>query len=219
LAPNRIPVPEIASQTIVLRGAFNPSIFQPAWFSGQGILPAPEADDATIQVITPDVTIFSTALFELQATRDQFLVSTTRAPSPRMLCDLVLGTFQRLSHTPVSQLGINTDSHFRMPSREEWDELGVKLVPREHWTFLKQPGMRILQIQALRKDERAGAVNVRVEPSIRIMPGVYVQVNDHYMLSESPSPKGCADAMTVLTEQWDDSIEQSSDIIEGVFAS
>ena len=45
---------------------------------------------------------------------------------------------------------------------------------------MRKPVLRSLTLQSLRDDEAQGMLIVRVEPSARIVPGVYVQTNDHF---------------------------------------
>ena len=86
------------------------------------------------------VTQFSTELFDIQVTHDQFVATTARVPSFGMLLDLVVGIFERLRYTPVSRMGINRDVHVRMASEDAWHHLGHRLVPPDMWdSFLKKP--------------------------------------------------------------------------------
>jgi len=50
----------LASVSIVAIGSFNPAIFQPLWFSTNGLIRPEEAASATINLITNDVTAFRT---------------------------------------------------------------------------------------------------------------------------------------------------------------
>src|SRR5882762_5070374 len=109
--------------------------------------------------------------------------------------DLIVGTFNLLQHTPLHKLGINIDMHFRMDSEASWHAFGHRLAPKDLWQdTLKNPGMRSLTMEGQRPDAFRGYIRVQVEPSIKIHPGVYVRVNDHYEI-ETLQPGTGSDAM------------------------
>lgn len=206
---------EIDGASVVLLGSFNPAIFQPEWLARQGLVAPDEADAAEVQIVSRGVTQFSTELFDIQVTQEQFAASTARVPSFGMLQDLVLGIFDRLRHTPVARMAINRDVHFRMPSEEAWHDLGHRLVAPDVWdSFLKSPGMRAVVVQGLRPDERAGNVFIRVEPSVRVQPGVYVQQNDHFELGQSADDASLA--LEVLRQEWMPSLDRAEETFRRV---
>jgi hypothetical protein len=207
---------EIDGMSVVMLGSFNPAIFQPEWLARYGLIATDEADAAEVQIVSGEVTLFSTDLFDVQVTHDQFVASTARVPSFGMLQDLVVGIFDRLRHTPVVRIGINRDVHFRMASQEAWHALGHRLVPPGLWSsFLKSPGMRTVVIQALRPDDRAGNVVLRVEPSLRVHPGIYIQQNDHFELDDKMKDAG--QALDVLRSDWTSSLKRAEEAFSRIF--
>lgn len=228
--------PEIYSRSAVLVGSFNPTIFHPQWLARTGLLPQAEADEATVEFIAPQVTKFSTSWFECQVTLDNFQVSTLQAEMEEPLRDLVVGTFDLLPHTPVWSFGLNFDSHFSLPSVDTWHKLGHTLSPKDIWAgLLEDPGTRAVLIQGRRREGISGAVNVRVEPSLRVHPGLYINVNDHFDLrSDVPETweesiaaatdenaanfwtQGATDAVTAIASEWSNSWERAYDIMQGV---
>jgi hypothetical protein len=207
-------LPEIQGVSIVLLGDFNPKIFQPAWFAAQGLIRQQEADEANIDIIHPEVVSFSLEWLALQVTRERFMVSTAQQPYYRVLRDLVLGTFKLLQYTPLHKLGINTDMHFRMDSKESWHAFGHRLAPKEPWQdILKTPDMRSLTVEGQRPDKFQGYIRVQVEPSARIYPGVYFQVNDHYQVGTVRPGMGGDEMLTIFERAWDESLTRSRNII------
>lgn len=200
--------PEIDGASVVLLGSFNPAIFQPEWIARHELIAPEEADAAEVQIISREVTQFSTDLFDIQVTSEQFIASTARAPRFEMLQDLVLGIFDRLRHTPIARMGLNRDAHFQMSSEPEWHSLGHRLVDPELWrSMLKSPGMRALVVQGERPDERSGSVFIRVEPSRQVHPGVYMQHNDHFEFGDSS--QDATAALAVLRQDWSTSLERA----------
>ena len=66
-----------------------------------------------------------------------------------------------------------------------------------------------------------GQVNVKVEPSTRIgqgRRGVYVHVNDHYAIEESSSQIASNEIVTLLEENFDESLLRADEIIDHVMS-
>jgi len=103
----------------------------------------------------------------------------------------------------LTALGINTERHFRVPSEEVWHEIGHRLAPKDKvWDgCLKAPGMRALLVEGARDDDAHGRILVKVEPSSRVQPGVFVMINDHFDAKPSPDGPG-SDLIEHLTTTW-----------------
>ena len=212
--------PGIEGVGIVLVGSFNPKIFQPAWFAAENLIREEEAQAANIQLIHPKVAIFSLDWLHLQVTEEQFTATTTQSSFYEPLRDLVLGTFRLLRHTPVQMMGLNRDSHFRMPTEEAWHAFGHRLTPKEPWAgVLKEPGMRSLTMEGLRPDDLQGYIRVRVEPSGRISPGVFINVNDHYVVKGAEISQGCDEIIDILDREWKRSLDRSAEIVSSLLES
>lgn len=214
-----LPRPEIQGVSIVLVGSFNPTIFQPAWFAAQGLISDDEAEDAKIDVVHSEVAAYSLEWLNVQVIRERFSASTAQSPSFEVLRDFVLGTFTVLHHTPVTMLGLNFDRHYRVSDEAAWHEIGQRLASPEHWTpALQQPGMRSLTMEGTRPDGKRGAIRVRVEPSVQIRFGVYVNLNDHYELSAPDQTVVSADAaVTTIRDQWQAFLAMPDQIAGAVF--
>ncbi len=102
-------LPKIQGHTIVLLGNFNPKIFQPIWFSTEELLQKQEAEKANIEIIHPDVTIFSLDWLRVTVTPERFSAETTQESYYEAVRDLIIGTFSLLRHTPITKMGINID--------------------------------------------------------------------------------------------------------------
>lgn len=211
--------PRLAQEghSIVLVGSFNPPIFQPAWFAAHDLLTEREAEAAEIEVIHTDVVVFRLEWGDVQVARDRFAVNSARAPDPVVLRDLVEGTFNILSHTPVTAMGINRNVHFEMPSLGSWDNVGANLVPRDFWSeFLEEPGMRSLTVEARRDDELPGYIRVKVEPSNKFEPGVFIQVNHHLGHIEPTADAPNEKVVGALESAWESCQQRASEIVERV---
>jgi len=207
------PKPEIEGVGIVLVGSLNPRIFQPAWFAAENLIREEEEQAAKIELIHRQVAIFSLDWLHLQVTDEQFMATTTQSSFYEPLRDLVLGTFRLLRHTPIRMMGLNRDCHFRMSSEEAYHGLGHRLTPKEPWAgILKEPGMRSLTMEGLRPDNLKGYIRVRVEPSVRVHPGVFININDHYEVKDAATVRGCDEIIDILDREWKSSLDRSAEI-------
>ena len=201
--------------TIVLLGSFNPQIFLPTWFSNQDLIRKEESEAATIEVVHREVVVFSTDWFRLEVLPERVVFSASQTQFYEVLRDLVLGTFKILRHTPTVKLGINRSIHFLINSVEEWHALGNRLAPKEPWGgILETPGLATLTIQAKRPDESKGYVSVKVEPSKKVAPGVFIVVNDHFEVKDESSAQGADEILEILEKSWSGSIARSLKIAQ-----
>lgn len=221
---NQKPTPDpglfLQAISIVLRGSFNPTIFHPTWFVHEGLIRPDEGKEAETEIVHQQVSSISAKWFRLQVTKDRFNASTTHEHQFDALRDLVVGTFRILHHTPVTAMGINYEVHYKMPSEEAWHAIGDKVAPKGPWTqIVSRPGLLSLLMKTERTDELKGYINVRVEPSVKAQPGVFVEVNDHYELKAGDEEVQSADRMLSLIENvWRSSLDRSSSITRSILA-
>lgn len=172
--------------SIVLLGAFNPTIFQPMWFASQDLLRGSEAEKAKIEIVHQDVSIFSAEWLVIQVTRDRFSAATRADAYKSHLRDLVLGVFARLSHTPTHQMGINVTTRIRFREEKDWHSFGHFVVPKSPWHgVLERPGMSSVHVRGERTDGNAGHFLISIDPDFQTRTDVLLRVNDHFEL-----PKG-----------------------------
>ncbi len=208
-----VPTIFLQGMNLVLLGDFNPKIFQPAWFVAQNLIGENEAESVEINVISADIVIFTMDWLRLQVSRERFQLSTTQEPYYEMMRDVLIGTFTILEHTPVHSMGVNIDYHYRMPSIEAWHGLGHKLAPKEPWAgILSKPGLTNLTMQGKRDNDYSGNVNVGVAPSVKVRPGVCINVNDHYEVDSPKESLGSNEMLSVLKDIWPTSVQNASSI-------
>ncbi|MBR0796119.1 hypothetical protein JQ615_12035 [Bradyrhizobium jicamae] len=222
--------PEIGGVTIVLRGAFNPSIFQPFWMARQGLISDEEAGNAKVSVIHSEISHFAIEpSFILQVQVDRFTITTATAPLVRVsdLCTRIFG--EVLPHTPISQLGINRTVHFSVGTADERDRIGRLIAPQDPWgdwgkgfasdDLAARGGLQSMtMINKKAGDREAGWIQARIEPSQSIgkgVTGIFMEINDHYQFKETA---GAVAIMKVLQERFDASIAGSDNIIDQIMS-
>jgi hypothetical protein len=206
--------PEIQGLTVVLAGSFNPKLFDPWWFAKQGLLQEEEAKNAEVTVMTSTLSTFSIGWLRLHAEAERVQVTTTQPQYYDPLRDLLLGTFKILRHTPVTAMGLHWMAHYRSENEEEWHKIGNTLAPKKIWDkILTKPGLRTMVIEELRKKEPTDYTRVAVEPSLKVQPGVFFEVHDHYDSPPQDPPVSAEQVMSLLQLSWQSSLTRSQEIM------
>jgi hypothetical protein len=224
--------PEIEGVSIVLLGSFNPKIFQPYWMAKHGLISDSEAEIADVAVIHPEIAAFMIEdLFTLQVHPTRFFIERNVAPLV-LICDLVGRLFgDLLPHVPIHQMGINRTAHFNV-GQEQRERIGLMLAPREPWGDWgkevssgegpKHGGLQSLTlIQRNVSDRPRGWIQTKIEPSLRIshgQTGIYMEVNDHYELTDSSQTSTPEAMMELLVKVFDNSIRRSAGIIDQIMS-
>jgi len=214
-------IPKAQELTIVLVGDFNPKIFHPTWFFSQELIKKSDEEYAEIEIIRPEISIFSLEWMKLSVTRDRATFETKTEPYYELLRDLVVSTFRLLNHTPIKMLGINVKKTFRIESTEAWHNYGHTLAPKKPWEgLLTTPGLISTTIQGVRPDAHKGYVQVITGPTpdIVLKNGISIVVNDHYSLvsSEEDTVVGCGEILEILESSWTASMRRSDTIIDSL---
>lgn len=202
--------PEVEGISIVCVGSFNPAIFQPRWLAAHDLLRPEEATAAEAMrdegdlLVSSAVTSFRAEWLVLQVTPEKCVAATDDPSRYRALRDLVVGMFGILLHTPVVATGTHLNAHFRSASVEEWHSIGHRLAPKEMWRELVQdPGLETLVVSGTRQP--GVKTRVKVEPSRKVTPGVFVQVHDERRAR--PGEHDVAPFMDHLRTSFDEFLE------------
>jgi hypothetical protein len=176
-----------STKTVVaLLGSFNPRIFEPRWFSEEGLVAGPEAAEAEVQMIDHDFCHLNFGWVDLITTEDRLQAeSTEETVNDGQVRDLLVGILRLLPHTPVRVGSIHHRWQLKIDSEDAWHQVGHSLAPKEIWDgVLEHPGLFDFAMQGDRPDDFQGAIKVRVQPSRAVSPGVFFNINDEFMLPE-----------------------------------
>ena len=209
--------PEISFVTIVLRGKFNPSIFQPFWFVRHELISEDAGNAAKVNLIHPEATEFQIdGQFSLHVDRTTFWITRLEAPLV-IIADVVGRIFgDLLPHTPIGQVGINRMVHFSVGSLAERTRIGRLLAPPKPWgawgvelsdsDASEAPGgLRALTMVQHGLKDREGFIQASIEPSQLLgggRTGIYMAINDHYQLA---NPDAAPDASEMIRLSANDS--------------
>jgi hypothetical protein len=211
---------ENPSCSLVLIGKFNPAIFSPAWLTKVGIITDEDFEHSKVQVIHPEIAQFDARRFRVDAQPSRFQITSTLAPFVTLADDLRRFFGEKLPHTPISAIGINFHTHFRLESAEKRMALGRALAPITPWGAFGQrlassgsspefaSGMVSLVLQETRPDGRPnGSRRVEVQPSKKFdaLRGVFIAVNDHFEVADPRDEDGGQAVMEILAREFDTS--------------
>jgi|SRR5580704_8366016 hypothetical protein len=206
--------------SIVILGSFNPSIFQPRWLASLDLIRPEEAEIATIAIIREEVADFTTKWFRLQVLQNRFLLQLLDATHFGPIRDLAAGIFRLLPHTPATRLGLARWFHFPMDSVEAWHDVGHRLAPKQWWNpYMEVAGLRSMTIQGKRPNSE-GTLFVKIEPSIIIQPGVFIEVTEEFSAAETSG--GVASATWVpgrLDKDWEAIMKYAEDVSKNLLTA
>ncbi|MEM6738058.1 MAG: hypothetical protein AAF620_18515 [Bacteroidota bacterium] len=170
---------ELERLSIVLIGSFNPKIFHPAWLSANGLIRSSEAETAEKMFIHNNVSVFELDWMSINVTPDRFTINTLQPAYYEIVRDLVSGMFEILEHTPMTAMGVNFESHYGMSKPERLRSVSNEIIDIKKWeSIFDKPELNSLSVKTS-KPEDLGYYLIRVEESIRIANGLYIQTNDH----------------------------------------
>ena len=207
---------DIQGTSIVLVGPCDPAMLQPSALLKNGLIS--ETDVATLryEMLVAEVAVARLSWAQIVVERGKLSVTTTlESPAGEPIRDFVLSFVELLPTRRFTALGINREQHFGVPNEEHWHKIGHALVPKEPvWNnILKKPGMSSLTVQGERSDGFAGQINVRIEPSKELKPGVFVHINDHYDVAPQATNEEPDKLLDLLSAGWDDAMRRSDEII------
>jgi len=185
-----VDITELASDSmnVVLLGEFNPLQINPQWLRQMDLIGAEDYDSYNIEVISPAGTVVSFGSIRLQIVPESLHIASDASDDVEAARDLVAGILLSNGSPGISSMGINRAVHFGA-ALERYHAIGDALTPKAVWDgVLHLPGMLNLGITGVREDGYGGAINVQVQPSAMVRPGVFVSVNDHYNLTYADTP-------------------------------
>lgn len=202
---------------LILRGDFNPVLFQPLWLAANKLIGETEAQAADVKLIHQSVAQFNLGWVQFRMTPDTLLASTVDESRWENLRDLFVGIANLIRYAPTTALGINVVSHFQVKDEVEWHEIGHKLVPKPIWEkVLRQPGMRSVLVEGQHSKEFPGATYIKIEPSLLYPHAIFIEVNDHHNLTDQTTgqPQSISVASGIIEKTWGASMDQARNILK-----
>lgn len=190
-----------SSLTFVATGSFGPGSFHPDWIAELGLVGKVEAAAAkragASMVVSPEVAQFEIGGITFLVVPERVQISAQREDLFEPSRDLFSGLMRALGLIRVTALGINWIHHTKALTERSWHAFGDTVAPKAFWNQMwkGRPGLLDLRMQLEREDDLPGSLNINVQPSSLIRPGVYMNLNDHYPFSPPISAEDCGDSV------------------------
>jgi hypothetical protein len=205
--------------TVIVLGSFNPRIFEPLWLSSHDLVAEPEAIAAERELIDKDFAriVFPWATLIVLGDRLQ-VESAGETVSQAQVRDLLVGILRLLPHTPVAMVSIQHGGHVQLDSEEQWHSVGHELAPKEVWSdILEQPGMFDFAMMGKRTDDLQGSIKVRIQPSQVVHPGLFVNINDEFVVAEQDKLEPARHGADLLEQTWPEAEKRVETIRASLF--
>jgi len=176
--------------SVVVPGEYDPLLITPRWLREKDLIGAEDYDSYGIEIISSGGTVVSFGSIVLRVLPDTLQVSTDAPDDAEAVRDLAAGILLSMPRDTagISAMGINRAVHFAVP-QDAYHTVGDTLVPKGIWDgVLYLAGMVNVGLNGVREDGYDGGINVQVQPSNVVRPGVYVSINDHYTLTHTEVP-------------------------------
>jgi hypothetical protein len=193
---NTIQTAPLQHCVFIVRGNFNPPIFQPDWFSRHSLLPLEEIEGLLSEpskkeipelgitllsgqqfIVGSEQTVIHFSSLRFTATRDRLEVRCEKREGFALILSLLKKLFKILPETPIVAYGINFEEHLRF-----------KRTPEEIIGQFFSKGKNVSQVfgenarcgYTIQTDKVEAKVNFIFQPSPKIDNGIYLKVNFHY---------------------------------------
>jgi hypothetical protein len=221
---------DMTGYSIVIIGKFDPSLVQPSILLKNGLINEGDAAGLTYEALMKDLAVLSMPWITLAVEPEKLSASSTAGyPVGEPIRDFVLDLLDIMPVKQYNAIGINRDTHLPLQSNETYDalverlggfgrgELGPMLadIDEASGKTLVNLRMNSLSFQAQRDDGTHGSVSIRIERSVRIVPGVYVQINDHFE-ADPAVDTGPDELVKRLTDGWAASNRRADVVVSAI---
>lgn len=220
----------ISFSSIVLLGNLNPAIFHPQWFERYNILPLQDIQSALGErgikhevpidtgkliieeappiLVTPNRTELHFPQLRFIITNNRYICQTREREAFQLLKEATLKIFVLLSHTPIRQLGINFEGHWKLDS--DANEILKDLFSRDQEKFSSILGdeYEIGGVIVYHKEKQK--ITLRLENSPRLENAIFWHANFHSELESQLAE----DAIKLVDNYYDSNIGEILGILK-----
>jgi hypothetical protein len=222
---------DLVGYSIVLVGRFDPMSFQPSMLLKNGLLNEADLADLSYEMLFKEVCIIRLPWLVLTVEPQKLsAITTLQTPAAEPIRDFVLDFAEELPDGRFTALGINRDTHIAIKSNEHYEMLleritaslspfglskdGLEREPLDWHGILQPTVLRSIAFQGQRDDDTRGMALVRLEPSTRLSPGIYILVNDHFDADPSRLDAEPKHLLSQLSSGWVSAMQRAESVVE-----
>jgi hypothetical protein len=216
----------------VLVGNFNPAIFHPEWFNRFKILPIQEIQWAEGEkpktrelpfgdkkiiisevppiIIEPNRAEIQFLSINLKVKPERYECSTINRDKFPFVKDVTIKTFEILSHTPISAVGINFDGHLKF--NDPPNQILKNLFGKRDEDFINILGADYEIGGILYSSSDSLRRTLRMELSKRLDGGIYFNINFHRKIETKMAEQG----IEIINQCYDEDLENTVSIVKGL---
>lgn len=181
--------------SIVLVGDFSPLMFEPLWFLNNRIITKEQFDSIEREnkekcLISSPITFFETGDFAFKVTDKRFSIVAKKEPFIALV-DIFRKIYEVMSGLTIKRYGINYCFHLKCDDISQYKRFGDNIAPKNYWDplFLNYENVKeredsgLFSMQLSRRREY-GSLNVCLESSSLLKPGIFLSFNFSYYDSE-----------------------------------
>lgn len=223
---------QLSGQSIVLVGKFDPISVQPSTLLKGGLLDETDLSSLSYEALFKEVAVLKLPWLILSVELEKLSALTTlQSPAGEPIRDFVVDFAELMPHKRFTALGINRDAHMPVKSSDQFHALLDRLSalmsyglteeegkerPHDWPGGLIKPVLRSISFEGQRADGTKGMLIVRIEPSTRVIPGLYVSINDHFDADAETLDREPEQLLRQLTEGWTAAMQRADRIVEAV---
>jgi hypothetical protein len=208
--------PDLGGMSIIFVGPLDLSSLHPAWFEARGFLSAEEAESAELEILHKRGVEFAVPdAFGVLGDDERLVFQTNETEWFETVRDAALVAIRHVGDERLTSFGVNRAGHWQMDSRKDVEAVFDALIQPDKWGFLSNPAPKSVFVRGDGFRGHAGAINIRVEPSVRVSHGLYITVNYHFELRAVGTDTPASIEM-VLDNYWNDVMLSFEDIAADV---
>jgi hypothetical protein len=216
---------------VVFLGSFNHRIFHPLWFERENLTRPGEsaaamASESGDLLVTPDLSRCEIGPeISIECLSNRLALNAATTLGEERLRELATGIIQRLPHTPITALGINSTAVYQVANEEIWHRVGDLLAPKTMvWEKVMEgrPGMAMLRVEDVRPGPPTVRVWATVEPVREPHPPYRFQIHVNWhgdLPQESPEGVVAAELATrFINSEWSKVLDFGTRLADRIFA-
>lgn len=177
-----------------------------------GILTKEDALNSTINLQTPDQTVFTLNPFIFEVDSQRVIIKINDVSKKFPARDTIVNIINKYDlYNKIEKIGFNYHRTISCADEKEWNRIGHKLMPKNFWVNDVFPeskeddfGLTRYEVQLKKEIQKDGHITVRVSPLPNF--GIEIMINDHIIIAEENKESQIS---TIFNEYFESSFNHS----------